>query len=225
MLFSIPFDVVLAALFNFEYDAERKVYARLYNMLQDKGPVPNLKQTYNHRDNVVSLDKERWCKTVRASILEVAELRQSDEYKATLKKKLSKKKKGGKKKSGKTADFSILDEGIDGTSEGRKRPSPEERRKDRAKKHRALKDDNDKKKPAVESKKRKGGRSSSAGGKKKSNVAAASSYGPGDEDYQPAPPVYYAPSCGVGVDGMLLPPPEVVPQQKLEQKSGQNVDV
>jgi len=219
LLFSIPFDVVLAALFNFEYDATDGKYPRLYMMLYRAGTaVPNLKQTYKHRDNVASLNKERWCMTVRESVLEVAEHRRSDVYEAdkvsqetkkkSLSKTLSKKKSRGKKKSGKTADFSILDEGIDGTSEGKKRPSPEERRKDRAKKHRALKDGNDKKKPAVESKKSKGGRGGSGGGKKKSNVVAASSYGPGDEDYQPAPPAYPP----------LPPLPEVEPQQKSEQK-------
>ena len=219
-MFRIPFDVILAALFNFEYDATVRIYPRLYEMLKREGPVPNLKQTYKHQDNVASLDKERLRKTVRASVLEVAEHRQSDEYKAdkgsleakktSLSNTISKKKSRGKKKSGKTADFSILDEGINGTSEGRKRPS---------KKRGALNEAS-----SGGSKKSKGGRRGSSSGKKKTNVAAASSFG-GDEDYQPAPPVYYAPSCGVGVDGMLLPPPEVVPQQKSEQKSGQNVGV
>ena len=197
-------------------------------MFQNVGSVPDLKQRYKHKP-VASNARESLLATVRTSVLEVAAHRNSAEYeteKTTIKlQNDTREQQRGKKKSGKTAGFSILEEDKPMTREDRRKAR--DKLKDCETEARgALKDNNDKKVPASSGgKKRKGGRSDRSSGKKKSNVAAASSYGIGDEDLMPAPPVYYAPSHGIGVDGMLLPPPQVVPQQKSEQKSEQNADV
>jgi len=185
------------ALYNLVYDTTEGRFTRLYKMFQSGGTaVPDLKQRYKHKD-AASNDKESLLATIKTSVLEVAAHRDSAEYEAekmSIKSMKDTKKSRGKKKN----DF-VFEEVPKSRGERKKA------RNDR-KARGAMKDVNDKKMPAAESKKRKGGRSSSAGGKKKSNVAAASSYGPGDEDYQPAPPVYPP----------LPPLPEVEPQQKSE---------
>ena len=149
-------------------------------MFQSVGPaVPDLKQRYRHKHMAFN-DRESLLATIKTSVLQVTAHRNSAKHEAektsikSRKNTFAEKKSRGKKKSGKTANFSILDEGIDGFSESRKRPSPEERAITR-KKRGALKE--------ASSGGRKGGRSGSSGGKKKSK--AAPSYEMGDDDLPP----------------------------------------